>query len=132
MYGHDIIGNLNNGMTGWIDWNVLLDEQGGPNHVGNFCNAPVTGDTIKDTVEFNASYWYIGHFSKFIRPGARRVATSCHTTKLEATAFKNVDGAYAVVVMNAHDDAQKFTLRHRGEIAPCVLPAHSIATLVYK
>ena len=131
-YGHDIIGNLNNGMTGWIDWNVLLDERGGPNHVGNFCNAPVTGDTVRDTVELNASYWYIGHFSKFIRPGARRVAHSCHTARLEATAFQNTDGTFAVVVMNPSDDARKFTLRHRGQTAPCALPAHGIATFVYK
>ena len=131
LYGHDIIGNLNNGMTGWIDWNVLLDEQGGPNHVKNFCNAPITGDTVQDTVELNASYYYIGHFSKFIRPGAVRVATSSYSTRLEATAFKNADGSYAVVVMNPTDDEMKFTLRHRNELAPCVLPAHSIATFVY-
>lgn len=132
IYGHDIIGNLNHGMTGWIDWNVLLDEQGGPNHVNNFCNAPITGDTQNDTIEFNASYYYIGHFSKFIRPGARRIATSSYRSDLEATAFKNPDGTYAVVVINATDAAHNFSLRHRNEIAPCSLPPRSIATFVYK
>lgn len=51
-YGHDIIGNLNNWMSSWTDWNIVLDEQGGPNHVGNYCDAPIIGDTKNDEITF--------------------------------------------------------------------------------
>lgn len=63
MYAHDIIGNLNHGMNSWIDWNIILDEQGGPNHVGNFCNAPVICDTATDTVEIMFQCFMLLHIS---------------------------------------------------------------------
>lgn len=130
-YAHDMIGNLNHGMTGWIDWNVLLDERGGPNHVGNFCNAPIIGDTKNDALAFQTSFYYIGHFSKFIKPGATRIGTSAYTTALETTAFRNPDGTTAVVVMNPGDSEKTFFLRDAGELAKVTLPAHAIATFVY-
>ena len=67
-----MINDFNDGAVGWTDWNVLLDEQGGPNHVGNFCFAPVHADTKTGELIYTNSYYYIGHFSKFVRPGARR------------------------------------------------------------
>lgn len=69
-YGTAIINDLNHGAVGWTDWNILLDQNGGPNHVGNYCFAPVHADTRTGEVIYTPSYWYIGHFSKFIRPGA--------------------------------------------------------------
>ncbi|WP_319003777.1 hypothetical protein [Cytobacillus firmus] len=74
-YGRNIIGDLNNHLEVWIDWNLVLNEEGGPNHVGNYCDAPVIVDTKKDEVHYNSSYYYIGHFSKFIKPGARRIGS---------------------------------------------------------
>ena len=66
-----MIHDFNNGTVGWTDWNILLDENGGPNHVGNFCFAPVHADTRTGELTYANSYYYIGHFSKFIRPGAK-------------------------------------------------------------
>lgn len=131
-YGHDMIGNLNHGTAGWTDWNLLLDEEGGPNHVGNFCDAPIIADTVRDAVIYESSYSYIGHFSKYIRPGAKRVASTKYTDRLEVTAFKNTDGTVAVVVMNRTDEALPYHLRSRGAVAWSSIPAHSIQTLLYR
>ncbi|RED63213.1 glycoside hydrolase family 30 protein [Cohnella lupini] len=130
-YAHDIMGNLNNWMSGWTDWNIVLDEQGGPNHVENFCDAPIIADTTTDSLTFQSSYYYIGHFSKYIRPGAVRVGSSKYTEHLQTTAFKNTDGTIAVVVLNRSDEAIPYIVRNREEIAETVVEAHSIQTLLF-
>src|SRR6187431_2969202 len=72
-YGRSMINDFNNGMVGFTDWNILLDETGGPNHVGNFCFSPVHGDTRSGKLIYTNAYYYIGHFSKYIQPGAKRI-----------------------------------------------------------
>lgn len=131
-YGHDLIGNLNNWMSSWTDWNIVLDEQGGPNHVGNYCDAPIIGDAKNDEVIFESSFYYIGHFSKYIRPGAKRIGHSKYTDKLETTAFRNPDGTIAVIVMNRTEQELPFTLRFHDELAENIIPAHAIQTLLMK
>ena len=84
-----MIHDFNNGVEGWTDWNMLLDETGGPNHVQNFCFAPIHADTKTGKLYYMDSYYYIGHFSKFIRPGAKRIISSSSTDKLQTTAFLN-------------------------------------------
>ncbi len=91
-YGQSIINDFNNGARGWTDWNILLDEQGGPNHVGNFCFALVHADTRTGDLIYTPSYYYIGHFSKFIRPGAKMVSTVPSRSNLLGTSFLNDDG----------------------------------------
>jgi glucosylceramidase len=130
-YGNSLIHDLNNWAVGWTDWNVLLDERGGPNHVGNYCFAPVHADTRSGTLTFLNSFYYIGHFSKFIRPGARRVATTLNDDRLLASAFLNPDGRAAVVVLNLRDEAIDFKLWIDGQAAATSSPAHSIITFVY-
>ena len=97
---YSMINDFNSGTVAWTDWNMLLDETGGPNHVGNFCFAPVHADTRTGELIYTNSYYYIGHFSKFIKPGAKRIATSPSRSALISTAFQNPDGKIAVVVMN--------------------------------
>ena len=63
-----MINDLNRWTVGWIDWNLLLDETGGPNHVGNFCSAPMLADTAARQLLPQSSYFYIGHFARFVRP----------------------------------------------------------------
>ncbi len=128
-YANSMINDLNRWTVGWVDWNLLLDEQGGPNHVGNYCSAPVIADTQKgdfDGVTFNPSYYYIGHFSRFIRPGAERIACAPTLDGLEATAFRNQDGRIAVVVMNRTENEIEFALKHKGRAVMTSAPAHSI------
>jgi glucosylceramidase len=129
-YGRSMIHDFNSGAVGWTDWNILLDETGGPNHVKNFCFAPVHGDTRNGTLHYMNSYYYIGHFSKFIRPGARRIASSSMAKELLSTAFLNPDGTMAVVVMNETGKAQPFYLWVDGQAAAVESPAHSIQTFV--
>jgi glucosylceramidase len=125
-----MIHDFNNGAEGWTDWNVLLDEKGGPNHVQNFCFAPVHADTKTGELFYMNSYYYIGHFSKFIRPGAKRIISSSSTDRLLTTAFLNKDGKIAVVVLNLSNQAQAFNLWLGGKITKSISPAHSIITLV--
>jgi glucosylceramidase len=129
-YGMSMIGDFNAGTVGWTDWNVLLDETGGPNHVGNFCYAPIIGDTKAGKLIYTSAYYYIGHFSKFIRPGAKRVATASNRDALQTTAFRNPDGSVAVVVMNQTDKPLDFQLWLTGQGAKTTAAAHSIMTFV--
>ncbi|MBT9392568.1 hypothetical protein KLP40_05270 [Hymenobacter sp. NST-14] len=131
-YGHSMINDFNAGTEAWTDWNILLDENGGPNHVGNFCYAPIHGDTRSGQLLYTNSYYYIGHFSKFIRPGARRVATAASRDILQTTAFQNPDGSVAVVVMNTTDKPLDFQLWMQGQATPTTSPAHSILTMMVK
>ncbi|MBN9418066.1 MAG: glycoside hydrolase family 30 protein [Candidatus Eremiobacteraeota bacterium] len=130
-YGHSMINDFNHWATGWTDWNVLLDEEGGPNHVKNFCFAPVHADTRKGTLHYQNSYYYIGHFSKYVRPGAQRLACTSTQADLEATAFENTDGSKVAVMMNRTDKAQNADLWVNGKAAKVPLPPHSIATLLW-
>lgn len=131
-YGRNIIGDLNNWNEGFLDWNLVLDETGGPNHVGNLCDAPIIADTRTNTIHYNSSYYYIGHFSKYIRPGAVRIGLETEAPALLATAFRNPDGSVAVVVQNESDEAQSFALELGGDAAGETLPAHSIATYIIR
>ena len=131
MYGRSMINDFNAGAVGWTDWNVLLDETGGPNHVGNFCFAPVHADTRTGELIYTNSYYYIGHFSKFVRPGARRIACAPSRSQLLSTAFMNPDGKVSVVVMNKSDQKISYQLWLNGNAAEVNSPAHSIQTLVF-
>ncbi len=129
-YGSAMIHDFNNGATGWVDWNILLDETGGPNHVKNFCFAPVHADTPKDQLHFMNSYYYIGHFSKFVRPGAKRIAVSPSRAQLLATGFMNTDGTVVVIVMNTGKTKVDFHLYLGDQAAPLESLPRSIATYV--
>lgn len=132
MYGTSMIHDFNNGVEAWTDWNVLLDETGGPNHVGNFCFAPIHGNTKTGELTYLNSYYYIGHFSKFIRPGAKRISASSSRAQLLTTAFQNEDGSLAVVVLNTTSQKLSYRLWIDGKAAETVSLPRSIMTLVVK
>jgi glucosylceramidase len=129
-YGRSMINDFNNGTVGWTDWNILLDETGGPNHVQNFCFAPVHGNTKTGDLIYTNSYYYIGHFSKFVRPGAKRIMSSASRSQLLTTAFINGDGKVAVIVMNQSNKKITYNLCIWENAAEVNIPAHSIQTLV--
>ena len=131
-YGTALINDFNNGAEGWTDWNILLDEQGGPNHVGNFCFAPVHADSHTGELIFTPSFWYLGHFSKFVRPGAHRVSAASSRSSLQTTAFSNPDGTLATVVMNATDKPVDYRFYVGKDEARVSIPAHAIQTLVLR
>jgi glucosylceramidase len=129
-YGYSMVNDFNSGCVGWTDWNILLDEKGGPNHVGNFCFAPVHADTRTGQLIFTNAYYYIGHFSKFVRPGAKRIAASTNRAQLQTTAFLNKDGSIAVVVLNTTGEKLPYRLILKGKEAATESLPHSISTLV--
>lgn len=131
-YGYSMINDFNNGTVAWTDWNILLDETGGPNHVGNFCFAPVHADTRTGKLIYTNAYYYIGHFSKFIRPGARRISSSSSRAQLQTTAFANTDGSIVVIVMNTTDQKLPYHLWLQGNGAATESLPHSISTIVIK
>lgn len=129
-YGLSMINDFNAGTVGWTDWNTLLDEKGGPNHVGNFCFAPIHADTKTGNLIYTSSYYYLGHFSKFIHPGAKRISAVASRDKLLTTAYINPDGKLAVVVMNQTDEKIEYSLWIKGKAAKTTSLPHSIATLI--
>ncbi len=131
-YGQSMLQDLNHWTTAWIDWNLLLDQRGGPNHGGNYCSAPLMADYNKGTVYFHNSYYYIGQVSRFVRPGAQRVVSTSTLDELETTAFLNPDGQIAVIVMNRAEKPFNFGLKYNGKVALADSPAHSISTYCFK
>ncbi len=129
-YGRSMINDFNNGTVGWTDWNILLDETGGPNHVQNFCFAPVHGNTKTGQLIYTNSYYYIGHFSKFILPGAKRIISAASRSQLLTTAFINKDGKVAVIVMNQSNQKITYNLCIGHNAAEVKILPHSIQTLI--
>jgi glucosylceramidase len=127
-YARSIINDLNRWTVGWIDWNLLLDEQGGPNHVGNFCSAPFLAVPHEDGLHAQSSFAALGHFARYVRPGAERVLAAATREALECTAFANPDGSLAVVVLNRSEHDLAFSLAIDGVAHATDLPAHAIAT----
>ena len=148
-YGYDILGDLESGSVGWTDWNIVLDREGGPNHVGNFCDAAIIADTSADSepaIYFHPQYYYMGHFSKFLAPNSVRVETSvtggtksddcswpyggCDGNTIHVTSWLQGDGSISVVAMNCGDDDKEMALTltgKEGELRNTV-PANSIQT----
>ena len=130
-YGTAMINDFNNGTNGWTDWNILLDQNGGPNHVGNFCFAPIHADTTTGELIYTPSYYYIGHFSKFIHLNAVRISSAVSKSNLLSTSFLNTDGTVATIVMNQTDKEINYNLIIASEKILVKIPAHAIQTLVY-
>jgi len=130
-YGTSMISDLNRWCVGWVDWNMILDETGGPNHVGNLCSAPIIADTQNNEILYQSSYYYIGHFARFIRPGAKRLLSSSTKDALEVTACVNPDGSTVAVVMNKSEETIEFKLDYKDGSALTDIPARAIKTFVF-
>ena len=110
-YARDIIGGLNSWLTGWIDWNLVLDSRGGPNLAENWCCAPVLAEPDTDEVYFTPLYHVLAHFSRYLRPGAQRIGLHNGLTDVMATAVSNPDGSLAVVLLNQDTAPHDYVLR---------------------
>ncbi len=129
-YGRSMINDFNNGVVAWTDWNILLDETGGPNHVGNLCFAPVHGNTKNGELTFTNSYYYLGHFSKFVRPGDKRISSVSSSNTIISTGFINDKDQVVVVVMNQGEKSLKYSITINSRTANLSIPAHGIQTIV--
>lgn len=130
IYGHDIIGDMNAGANGFIDWNMVLNYKGGPNHKFNYCNAPIMINKEKDGYIKNLSYYYIGHFSKFVKPNAKRIGYSIFTDKIEVTTFKNPDNSVIITLLNRNDYNIEYDIKLDNYIYHDNLDSHCIVTFV--
>lgn len=126
-YAHDMIGNMNHGMDMFLDWNLVLDEKGGPNHVKNYCDAPYLYDTKKKELQESNILGYLWHFTHFIEKGAVRIGSSCYTDQLEVTAFRNRDDI-VIVILNRTDQEIPAYIRWKGKCAPILVQPDSIST----
>ncbi|WP_026753748.1 glycoside hydrolase family 30 beta sandwich domain-containing protein [Sediminibacter sp. Hel_I_10] len=130
-YGNSMINDFNSGVVGWTDWNILLDERGGPNHVENFCFAPIHANTKTGELIYTPTYYYIGHFSKFIKPGALRVSTTTSRSTIESTSFKNKDGKMVTVVMNKTDEKIAYKLIVGNSEAQLEIEPRAMQSILY-
>ena len=130
IYAHDIIGDLNAGANGYIDWNMMLDYHGGPTHVHNKCNSPIMLNKKGNDYNKTLAYYYIGHFSRFIKPDAKRIAFSKYTDELELTSFINTDNTVAVVILNKTKHNKHIKLCLNEKIYIDNIDPHSILTFV--
>lgn len=129
-YARDIIGCLNNWVDGWIDWNMVLDTQGGPNWFKNWCVAPVIVDPEKDEVYFTPIYYTMAHFSKYIRPGAVRIGFENSDETLMVTAAQNPDGSTVVIVFNQGLEIKNFALTLGEKSTSVSINAQAIQTIL--
>lgn len=131
MYAHDILGNLEGGACAILDWNLLLDAAGGPNHVGNFCEAPLMLDGRGGFLR-QPSYYAIGHFSRYLTPGSVQLAHSVWDSRMEATVFRRPDGSRAAVLLNRTGAEQTLRVTEDGSHAwQITLGAGALGTLCW-
>jgi glucosylceramidase len=133
-YARNIIVSLNNWMSGWIDWNVVLDSQGGPNHVGNFCGAPIMIDTETGKIYYTPIYYVLAQFSRTIRPGDTAVQTNMSLATLaeddlHASAAVDDSGLLSVQVLNTTKQPVEYSLQIGDQFADVTIPANAIQTV---
>tara|TARA_R110002124_G_scaffold278161_1_gene449971 strand:+ start:13502 stop:14998 length:1497 start_codon:yes stop_codon:yes gene_type:complete len=129
-YARDMIGTLNNWVDGWIDWNMVLDRQGGPNWAENWCLAPVIVDPEKDEVYFTPLYHTMAHFSRYIRPGAVRIGHSHNDEEILLTAVQNPDKSIAVVILNQSEEAKRIQIELKGKKTEFAISGNALQTIV--
>jgi glucosylceramidase len=129
-YARDMIGCLNNWVDGWVDWNMVLDTQGGPNWFKNWCIAPVIVDPKKDEVYLTPLYYTMAHFSKYIRPDATVIGLENSDIELKVTAAENTDGSIAVVVFNEGTTQKNFKLSLGENESTITISAQAIQTIL--
>ncbi len=134
-YARNIIVSIDHWLRGWIDWNIVLDKDGGPNHVGNFCGAPIMIDTETQYVYYTPIYYTLAQFSRTIRPGDRAVLTSRNIASasvgdsLYACATVNPDGLLSVQVLNTAKKPVKYNIQIKDSYAPVEQAANSVQTV---
>ena len=129
-YIHQIINDLNHYCEGYIDWNLSLDNNGGPNHVGNFCEAPIMIDE-KGNAKINASFYAIAHFSKFISPGDYRIKCVSNNNDIEVVSYQNSQENLVIIAFNRSDKNHNLVHPFDKNKIIKLLP-HTIYTIVHK
>ncbi|MBR0350620.1 MAG: glucosylceramidase [Clostridia bacterium] len=130
MYASQIIGDFNSSANGFIDWNMVLDYNGGPNHLRNYCNSPIMIGKDNNEIIRTPTFYYISHFAKYIKQGAKRIAFSRFTEDINITAFKNIDGSIIVVLLNKNNYNIEYNLCFEGQYFHDNLDSNAIVTFL--
>jgi glucosylceramidase len=128
-YAQDLIGCLNNNVTGWVDWNMILDHNGGPNHAQNWCIAPVIVNPETQEVYYTPLYFVMKHFSKYIRPKSKRIHHICTDETLSVTAVQNPDGSIVVMVFNPNTTAKTLALEFNQQNIHVPISGEALQTI---
>lgn len=128
MYANEIIGDLNAGTNAFIDWNLVLEYNGGPNHKKNYCNSPIMINKKQNAYIKTPAFYYIGQFSKYIKPGAKRINLTTFTNDIQLTAFKNSDNSITIVLLNKNNYNIEFDLCFENKTLHDNLDSHAIVT----
>ncbi|WP_052078518.1 glycoside hydrolase family 30 protein [Spirochaeta lutea] len=135
IYGKHILSDIAQGCGGWIDWNLLLDYRGGPNHVGNFCDAPVLCEPDKGRLTFQTSHTYLGHLSRVFTPGSVILGTRSYQAQgLYMAASRDRDGRFGLAVLNPGETARELGVFQQGRTGKGVgltVPEHSVVSLTW-
>ena len=129
-YATSIINDLNRYTVAWIDWNLLLDERGGPNHVGNYCSAPIIVNTKTQELLYQSSYFYLGHFSRFFSRGDKIIECENTSNQLLSLSGINKNGRLTTTIMNKEEDSIPFLYDNRSEKKSYSIPPRSIVTII--
>lgn len=133
-YARNIIVSLNNWMEGWVDWNAVLDQNGGPNHAGNFCGAPIMIDVNTGEIYYTPIYDVLAQFSRTIRPGDQAVQADKYLDALDddalhASATLSSDNLLSVQLLNTTKQPISYDLVIGAKQAQINLPANSLQTV---
>ena len=128
-YIHQMINDFNHYCEGYIDWNLSLDNMGGPNHVGNFCEAPIMISKDGD-MKLMYSFHAIAHFSRFIVPGAYRIESSSDNSDIEIVSYENPDKSLVSVIYNNSDSSHTIRIPFE-ENEFLELKPHTVYTVLY-
>ncbi len=133
-YARNIIVSLNHWVSGWIDWNIVLDKDGGPNHVGNFCGAPIMIDTASEYVYYTPVFYVLSQLSRTIRPGDKAVEVSTCVDKwdddaIHASASLNNEKLLSVQVLNTTKTPIDYRLQIGSQFVAITLAANALQTV---
>ena len=129
-YAKDILGCLNNWVDGWVDWNMVLDKQGGPNWFKNWCIAPIIVDPELDEVYFTPLYYVMAHFSKYMRPGATVIGVDSSDKNIMVSAVKNQDESIVLVIFNEGNLEKEFLISLGEKSASISISPQAIQTII--
>lgn len=133
-YARNIIVSIDHWLKGWIDWNIVLDQRGGPNHVGNFCGAPIMIDLDSKHIYYTPIYYILAQFSRTIRPGDKAVQTEktldgLDNDALHACATINGNNLLTVQLLNTTKKPLEFNLQIDDQYAIIKMVANSVQTV---
>ena len=129
-YGVNMMKDIHHGTEGYIDWNLFLDTTGGPNHVSNLCSSPIIVDVFPEKMILNPSFYFVSHFSKYVKPGAIRYYSHLKGECLH-NVFENPDGSRVVILLNEGDELTKVSCDHPDFGFETTIESQSIQTIIF-